>query len=97
MHDICLGKSKEPFGALPKKSDMKNESEKTKWMNERMEKGYSFRYCKNSDRLNVSVLCVETEEEFYFDWEDSVLKNAKNIAQQQLYDANAQSGNADCV
>ena len=79
MHDICLGKSNETFGvSIRKGSDMKNEAEKTKWMNERMEKGYSFRYCKNSDRLNVSVLCVETKEEFFFDWEDDVLKSAKN-------------------
>ena len=81
MHDICLGKSKEPFGTAWATSKMKNEAEKAKWMNERIEKGYSFRYCKNSDRLNVSVLCIETKEEFFFDWGDDVLKGAKNTEQ----------------
>ena len=81
MHDICLGKSKEPFGTSWVTAKMKNEAEKSKWMNERIEKGYSFRYCKNSDGLNVSVLCVETKEEFYFHWGDDVLKGAKNTEQ----------------
>ena len=60
---------------------MKNEAEKAKWMNERMAKGYSFRYCKNANGLNVSVLCIETKEEFIFDWEESVLEGAKNTEQ----------------
>ena len=82
MHDICLGKSKEPFGTSHWVTEkMKNETEKSKWMNERIEKGYSFRYCKNADRLNVSVLCVETKEEFFFVWEESVLEGAKNTEQ----------------
>ena len=82
MHDVCLGKSKEPFGISPVvNGGMKNNVEKEKWMNERIAKGYSFRYFKNSDRLNVGVLCVETKEEFSFDWEESVLEGAKNTEQ----------------
>ncbi len=50
---------------------MKNQKEKSEWMQERMDKGYSFRYFKgvvDGEKINVSVLCIETGEEFYFDW-----------------------------
>lgn len=50
-----------------------NEKEKSKWMNERMSKGYSFRYEKgNIDGydypINIGVECMETGEFLRFDW-----------------------------
>ena len=50
-----------------------NEKERSKWMDERMAKGYSFRYLKNEKRKNVGVFCVETKEEFNY-----VFEGAKN-------------------
>lgn len=50
---------------------IKNKKEKSEWMNERTKKGYSFRYFKGEvfgEIMNVGVLCVETHEEFLFDW-----------------------------
>ena len=46
-----------------------NEKERSKWMDERMAKGYSFRYLKNEKRENVGVFCVETQEEFNYIFE----------------------------
>ena len=46
-----------------------NEKERSKWMDERMAKGYSFLYLKNEKRENVGVYCVETEEEFNYVFE----------------------------
>lgn len=54
-----------------------NEKERSKWMNERMAKGYSFCYLKNEKRENVGVFCVETKEEFNY-----VFECAKNTEQQ---------------
>jgi len=51
---------------------MKNEAEKIAWMNERMDKGYSFEYIKGivfNEYMNVGVLCVDDQETFYFLWE----------------------------
>jgi hypothetical protein len=61
---------------------MINKSEKSKWMDERMAKGYSFTYTKGivpggcySDGTpekhgrNVSVTCVEDGCVFNFDWQ----------------------------
>jgi len=53
-----------------------NEKERSKWMDERMAKGYSFLYLKNEKRENVGVFCVETEEEFNY-----VFEGAKNTDQ----------------
>ena len=50
---------------------MKNKKEKSVWMNERMAKGYSFIYFKgivNNEKINVGVECVETGEQFDFQW-----------------------------
>lgn len=50
---------------------MKNQKEKSAWMNERMAKGYSFIYFKgivNGEKINVGVECVETSEQFDFEW-----------------------------
>ena len=49
---------------------MKDQNVKEKWMNDRMEKGYSFTYYKdvvNGENINTGVKCVETGEQFYFD------------------------------
>jgi|LSQX01.1.fsa_nt_gb hypothetical protein len=46
-----------------------NEKERSKWMDERMAKGYSFCYLKNEKRENVGVFCVETQEEFNYIFE----------------------------
>jgi len=50
---------------------MKNKKEKEVWMNERMAKGYSFVYNKgtvNGVKMNVEVVCINTGENFLFDW-----------------------------
>ena len=54
-----------------------NEKERSKWMDERMAKGYSFCYLKNEKRENVGVFCVETQEEFNY-----IFEGAKNTEQQ---------------
>ena len=54
-----------------------NEKERSKWMDERMAKGYSFRYFKNEKRENVGVFCVETKEEFSY-----VFEGVKSTEQQ---------------
>lgn len=54
-----------------------NEKERSKWMDERMAKGYSFHYFKNEKRENIGVFCVETKEEFNYAFEC-----AKNTEQQ---------------
>ena len=46
-----------------------NEKERSKWMDERMAKGYSFHYFKNEKRENIGVFCVETKEEFNYAFE----------------------------
>ena len=56
-----------------------NEKERSKWMDERMEKGFSFLYLKNEKRENVGVFCVETEEKFNY-----VFEGAKNTDQAPL-------------
>ena len=43
-----------------------NEKERSKWMDERTAKGYSFCFLKNEKRENVGIFCVETEEEFNY-------------------------------
>ena len=51
---------------------MKNRKAKEEWMNDRMAKGYSFTYYKGlvkGVRMNIGVKCIETGEQFYFDWE----------------------------
>ncbi len=54
--------------------DLKNNTEKSEWMNERVDKGYSFRYIKNKTlNLNVSIVCVETKEMFHFIWKPEVI------------------------
>ena len=50
---------------------LKNKKAKEKWMNERMEKGCSFIYKKgivNGERINIMIICVETEEWFDLEW-----------------------------
>jgi hypothetical protein len=49
---------------------LNNEEEHNKWMNDRMSKGYSFKYIKGKHRLNIKVICVETKEEFILDHTD---------------------------
>ena len=42
-----------------------------------MEKGYSFTYYKGivkGVKMNTGVKCIETGEQFYFQWEDEVNK-----------------------
>ena len=53
-----------------------NEEERSKWMDERMAKGYSFCYFKNKKRENVGIFCVETKEEFNY-----IFECAKNTEQ----------------
>lgn len=53
--------SKCPYGLV-----LVNEKEKSDWMNERMSKGYTFRYHKNNDGVNRSISCIETKETFTF-------------------------------
>lgn len=56
-----------------------NEKERSKWMDERMAKGYSFLYFKNEKRENVGVFCVETKEEFIYVFEGAkTLNNSFN-------------------
>jgi hypothetical protein len=48
-----------------------NTIEKREWMNDRMSKGYSFRYVKglvdgHDGPINIGVECVETDEFFPF-------------------------------
>ena len=55
------------------KLNMINWEEKSKWMQERMDKGYSFTYHKGeiegySGKINIGVSCDETEEFFCFIW-----------------------------
>ena len=59
-----------------------NEKERSKWMDERIEKGYSFCYLKNEKRENVGVFCVETQEEFNY-----IFEGAKNTEQQVQADS----------
>ena len=50
---------------------MKNQKAKEKFMNERLKKGYSFTYFKGlvkGTKMNIGVKCIETGEQFYFDW-----------------------------
>ena len=47
-----------------------NEKEKSEWMNERMNKGYSFRYLKNDYHINIGIVCIETKEEFDFIYQE---------------------------
>lgn len=58
---------------------MLNKEEKSKWMDERMAKGWSFKYNKgivNGERMNVSVTCIEDNQTFVFDWEKTItMKN----------------------
>ena len=61
-----------------------NEKEHSKWMDERMAKGYSFCYLKNEKRENVGVFCVETQEEFNY-----IFEGAKNIEQQVQADSSS--------
>lgn len=52
---------------------MHNEKERTKWMNERMAKGWSFNFIKDpTDRRkqNIGIRCIEDNAEFYYDWKD---------------------------
>jgi hypothetical protein len=51
---------------------LKNRKEKTKWMNQRMKKGYSFIYEKglvNGEMINKTILCVDTEEILDLEWD----------------------------
>ena len=56
---------------MPSNLILLNKKEKQKWMNSRMKKGYQFRFCKGiclGENVNVSIVCVETGEEFYLRW-----------------------------
>lgn len=53
-----------------------NKKEKSKWFDERLDKGYSFCYFKGFvprvGIINIGVRCFETQEEFYFHWGQSL-------------------------
>lgn len=65
-----------------------NEKERSKWMDERMAKGYSFLYFKNEKRENVGVFCVETQEEFNY-----IFEGAKNTEEQVQADSHKKEEN----
>lgn len=51
--------------------NMINQDEKSKWMQERMDKSYSFIYHKGElegyvGKINIGVTCIETNEFFCF-------------------------------
>ena len=65
-----------------------NEKERSKWMDERMAKGYSFYYFKNEKRENIGIFCVETQEEFNY-----VFDGAKNTEEQVQADSRKKEEN----
>jgi hypothetical protein len=65
-----------------------NEKERSKWMDERTAKGYSFCFLKNEKRENVGIFCVETKEEFNY-----VFEGAKNTKEQVQADSRKKEEN----